>query len=100
GLLMFVVAIIISGVLMAHAEAGGRLAQAVGRRLAGDRGKEFVDLAGATIRSVARGILGVAMIQAVLAGLGFLAVGVPGAGLWALVALFLSVIQLGMLPIG
>jgi predicted PurR-regulated permease PerM len=100
GLLMFVVAIIISGALMAHAEAGGRLAQAVGRRLAGDRGKEFVDLAGATIRSVARGILGVAMIQAVLAGLGFLAVGVPGAGLWALVALFLSVIQLGMLPIG
>jgi hypothetical protein len=57
-------------------------------------------MAGATVRSVARGILGVAMIQAVLAGIGFLAVGVPGAGLWALVALFLSVIQLGMLPIG
>lgn len=100
GLLIFVVAIIISGVLMANAEAGGRFAQAVGRRLAGDRGREFIDVAGATIRSVARGILGVAMIQAVLAGIGFLAVGVPGAGLWALVTLFLSVIQLGMLPIG
>lgn len=99
GLLIFVVAIIIAGVLMANAEAGGRFAQAVGRRLAGDQGREFILVAGATVRSVARGILGVAMIQAVLAGIGFLAVGVPGAGLWALVALFLSVIQIGMLPI-
>ncbi len=100
GLLVFVVAIIISGVLMANAESGARFAQAVGRRLAGEQGREFIDMAGATVRSVARGILGVAMIQAVLAGIGFLAVGVPGAGLWALVTLFLSVIQLGMLPIG
>lgn len=100
GLLVFIVAIVISGVLMANAEAGARFAQAVGRRLAGDRGREFIEVAGATIRSVARGILGVAMIQAVLAGIGFLAVGVPGAGLWALVTLFLGVIQVGMLPIG
>ena len=39
----------------------------------------------ATIRSVTMGILGVAFIQAVLAGLGFLVVGLPGAGLWALI---------------
>lgn len=100
GLLIFLVAIIISAVLMSKADAGARFAQAVGRRLAGDRGQEFIDVAGATVRSVARGILGVAMIQAVLAGIGFLAVGVPGAGLWALVVMFLSIIQVGMLPIG
>jgi predicted PurR-regulated permease PerM len=100
GLLIFLVAIIISAVLMSNAEAGGRFAQSVGRRLAGDRGREFIDVAGATVRSVARGILGVAMIQALLAGIGFLAVGVPGAGLWALVVMFLSIIQVGMLPIG
>ena len=100
GLLIFLVAIIISAVLMSNAEAGGRFAQAVGRRLMGDRGPEFIDVAGATVRSVARGILGVAMIQAVLAGIGFLAVGVPGAGLWAMVVMFLSIIQVGMLPIG
>jgi hypothetical protein len=47
----------------------------------------------------ARGILGVAMIQAMLAGLGMLAAGVPAAGLWALVGLLLSTIQLGVLPI-
>ena len=47
------------------------------------------------MRSVARGILGVALIQSLLAGLGFLAVGVPGAGLLALVCLLLAVVQIG-----
>jgi predicted PurR-regulated permease PerM len=48
---------------------------------------------------VTRGILGVAVIQAILAGLGFLAAGVPAAGLWALIALILSVVQLGVFPV-
>ena len=52
---------------------------------------------GATIRSVTTGILGVAFIQSVLAGLGFLAVGLPGAGLWAVVFLIAAVLQVGML---
>ena len=50
-----------------------------------------------TIRSVARGIIGVALIQSILAGLGFLAVGLPAAGLLALVCLLLAIIQL---PVG
>lgn len=99
GILQFVLAIIINGVLLAQAAPGGRAAQAIGRRLAGDQGSEFVEVAEATVRSVARGILGVALIQSILAGIGFLVVGVPGAGLWALVALLLSVIQIGILPV-
>lgn len=95
GILIFLVAIIISGVLLAYSAAGTHMAQAIGRRLAGERGQEFVDVAGATIRSVATGILGVAIIQALLAGIGFLAVGLPGAGLWALLVLFLCIIQIG-----
>jgi predicted PurR-regulated permease PerM len=52
---------------------------------------------GATIRSVTTGILGVAFIQSVLAGIGFLVVGLPGAGLWAVVFLIAAVLQVGML---
>ena len=66
----------------------------MGTRLAGARGIELVDLAGATLRSVARGILGVALIQSLLAGAGFLAAGVPGAGLWVLLCLLLAIVQL------
>jgi predicted PurR-regulated permease PerM len=96
GILMFVVAIIIAGALLAHAQGGHRAAYAIATRLAGDRGADFADLAEATVRSVAQGILGVALIQSLLAGIGFLAVGLPGAGLWALLCLLLAVVQIGI----
>ena len=48
------------------------------------------------MRSVASGILGVALIQSLLAGLGFMVAGVPAAGFWALLCLLLSVAQLGI----
>jgi predicted PurR-regulated permease PerM len=99
GLLQFVFAIVIAGVLLAQGEASERAAVAIARRLAGARGVQFAQLAEATVRSVTRGILGVAFIQSILAGLGFLAVGVPAAGLWALLCLLLSVVQVGIFPV-
>jgi predicted PurR-regulated permease PerM len=94
GILKFVVSIIIAGVLLANAAGGGQAARAIAVRLAGERGTRIVEQAGATVRSVALGILGVALIQAFLASLGFLVVGLPGAGLWALLVLILAVVQL------
>ncbi len=94
-ILIFIVSIVISGFFLATAESGYRAAQAVFTRLAGDRGPEFAKLAETTVRSVARGILGVAFIQSLLAGIGFMAAGVPGAGFWAVLCLLLSVIQIG-----
>ena len=79
---------------MARAEDAGRLAHAIARRLAGEVGSDFIDLATATTRSVAQGVLGVALIQALLAGIGMLAVGVPAAGVWALLVLVLAIVQL------
>jgi predicted PurR-regulated permease PerM len=99
GILQFTAAIIIAGVLLPRAGAGHHAARAIATRLAGGRGTDFADLAEATVRSVTRGILGVALIQSLLAGLGFLAAGVPAAGLWALLCLFLSVVQIGIVII-
>lgn len=95
GVLTFFAAIIIAGVLMGNATSGQRAAHALFTRLIGERGEEIADLAESTVRSVATGILGVALIQSLLAGLGFLAVGIPGAGLLALICLFLAIIQVG-----
>ncbi|MDJ0865506.1 MAG: AI-2E family transporter [Myxococcota bacterium] len=89
--------LIVAGVLLANHETGGRVAASIARRLAGERGGHFASLAGDTVQSVAQGILGVAVIQSLLAGLGFVAIGVPGAGLWALIALLLCVVQVGLL---
>lgn len=96
GILQFVLAIVIAGVFLAHTASSHATALAIADRLAGSRGRELADLAEVTVRSVARGILGVSLLQAVAAGVGFLAVGIPGAGLWALLCLLLSVVQLGV----
>lgn len=98
-LLKFALSIAIAGVLLANSRGGSKAAHDVARRLVGPRGPELADLAGATTRSVAQGILGVALLQSFLAGLGFLAVGVPGAGLWALIGMLLCVVQVGLLPV-
>lgn len=95
GLLQFIVAVFIAAALLVNAAGGERVADDISTRLMGERGPVYADLARATIRSVAYGILGVALIQSILAGLGFLAVGLPGAGLLALICLLLIVVQIG-----
>jgi len=92
--LLFLLAILIAGLLMAKSEAAVSAMTKLATRLAGDEGTNLVDTAGATIRSVVQGVLGVAVIQSLAAGIGMLVVGVPGAGLWAGLILILAVIQL------
>ena len=94
GILKFLVSIIIAGVLLPNDAGGGQTARAIATRFAGEKGTMAVELAVATVRSVTLGILGVALIQMLMASLGFLLVGVPGAGLWALLVLIFAVVQL------
>ncbi len=102
-LLQFVVAIFIAAALLANATGGANVANDIATRLMGPRGPDYTALARTTIRSVTRGIVGIALIQSILAGLGFLAVGLPGAGLLALACLVLIVMQIGpslvMIPV-
>jgi len=93
-ILQLMIAIIIAGVLLAHASGGNNTVRKIAVRVTGPRGGELANLATATIRSVAQGVLGIALIQSILAGIGFLLVGVPGAGIWAVLVLFVAVIQL------
>lgn len=95
-LLEFVLAILIGGALLATAGRSGAGALAFAGRLGGAKGHHLADLAIATIRGVTRGILGVALIQSLLAGLGLLVAGVPTAGLLTVLMLVLCVVQLGV----
>ncbi len=94
GLLMFVVTIFIAGALLPNGERAATLADKAAFRIAGKRGPEMVELAASSVQSVTRGVLGVAVIQSLLAGLGMMVVGVPAAGLWTLLILILAVMQL------
>ncbi len=93
-LLLFVISIFIAGVLFTKAEASEKAAMSILSTLIGNRGEEFVGLSVSIIRSVVQGVLGVAAIQSLFGGIGIWAIGIPGAGLWALMILFFAIIQL------
>jgi predicted PurR-regulated permease PerM len=95
--LQFLLAILVAGALLAKSRDSIDVTRALFSRLFGNKGPEYEALVEATIRSVTTGILGVALIQSLLAGLSFLVVGLPGAGLWAMLFLFAAVLQVGVL---
>jgi predicted PurR-regulated permease PerM len=93
-LLLFLAAVILAGIFMAFGEPGARACEAIFQRIAGkERGEEFTQLSTATIRAVAQGVVGVALIQAILVGLCLLIAGVPWAGALAALVLVLGIAQ-------
>jgi len=91
---MFIISVAIAGALLATAEKGTTVMSRIVTRFAGDKGEEIVTLGTATIRGVMQGVIGVAVIQAVLAAFGMVLVGVPAAGLWAAMVMVVGIIQL------
>ncbi|MEM5370534.1 AI-2E family transporter [Paraburkholderia azotifigens] len=95
GLLVFFIALIVAGILMAHGEKGYRSAVMIASRISGpENGPQIADLCTSTIRAVAQGVVGIAFIQMLLIGVGFVVMGIPGAGLLALAVLLIGIMQL------
>lgn len=94
GVLQFILAIVIAGVLLAKKAPMSRFVNAFTHRLAPTHGQRYGVLAEQTVRGVATGVVGVAIIQSVLAGFGFVAAGVPGAPVIAAVCLLAGIAQL------
>jgi predicted PurR-regulated permease PerM len=92
--LLFLASFIIAGIIMAFGEAGARSTRSIFDRIVGiGRGEEFAKLSTATIRAVAQGVLGVALIQAIVVGLVMMIAGIPFTGVLALVVLVLGIAQ-------
>ena len=83
---------------MASATGAKSVVVAILTRLAGaKRGLELTNLSISTVKSVVTGILGIAVMQAILSGLGFIVMDIPVAGLLALVCLILAIVQIDIL---
>ncbi len=95
GMIKLIAAIVVSGFLFAPAPQLIAALRQFSRKLASGRGEHFVALAGATIRNVSRGVVGISMLQALLAGVGFSVAGIPGASLMTSAVLILGMIQVG-----
>jgi len=91
---IFMISLAIAAAILATYNRTAAATDRILRRFAGEKAPELRDLATATIRAVMLGVVGVAVIQSVLAAAGMIVVGVPLAGLWAVLVLVCAVIQL------
>jgi predicted PurR-regulated permease PerM len=95
GIIMFLAAIVVAGFLFSPAPMIAEAIKKFSRRLNPTRGEEFVEQAGATIRAVSRGVIGISVLQALLAGVGLMVAGIPQASLITCGVLVLGIIQIG-----
>jgi predicted PurR-regulated permease PerM len=95
GLLELLASIVIAGFLFPRGPQMVDALSSVLNRALNLRGRDLVDLVGATVRNVSRGVVGIALLQAFLAGVAFVSAGVPGASVLAFAALLLGVLQIG-----
>lgn len=96
-ILIFIFSIIIAGIFMVSGNGVKETFIAIFDRVAGDRGTEFTELSLSTVHSVVTGILGIALIQTMLAGLGFIVMDIPAAGVLAFVCLIMAIVQIDIL---
>jgi predicted PurR-regulated permease PerM len=95
GALKFLVSVILVGFLL---PTGPRFVAAIRTMMARvlpQRSEELVALAGATIRTVSQGVIGIAVVQSFLIGVGLKFAGFAHAGLIAFLVLVLSIVQIG-----
>jgi predicted PurR-regulated permease PerM len=87
--------VLVAFFLFRDGEAAAARLQHATLRVAGPDARYLLDVAGQTVNSVVYGILGTALAQGVLAGIGFWVAHVPGASLLGLATFFLSVVPVG-----
>jgi predicted PurR-regulated permease PerM len=98
-LVQFLLTVILAAAMYANGELATQRLVRFGQRLAGPSGENAVRLAGQTIRGVALGIVVTALAQTVFGSLGLVIAGVPFAGVLAAAMLFLSIAQIGVVPV-
>lgn len=91
-------AVLLTGLMLANGEVCALYLRRFVARVAGERAVEVVDVAGGTIRSVALGVVGTALVQALLVFLGYVIAGVPGGGILAALVFGFSLLQLPVVP--
>jgi len=97
GVLQFAASIIIAGIFLIFFEKGSESGRKIFQKVVGARGDEFLDISLHTIRNVTTGVLGVAVIQTTLMGIGLILAQVPLAAVWIVLILVMTIAQLPVL---
>ena len=95
GLLQLVLALFIGFFFWVNGDALGGTLTAIIRRIAGSYANRLLNVAGNTVRGTVYGILGTAIVQGILTGIGFYMAGVPSPVLFGGIAAFVAVLPVG-----
>lgn len=95
GVVDIAVSVFLAFFFFLHGESLATRLQVALEHVAGTRGAHLLGIARGTVTGVIYGVLGTALAQGVLAAIGFLIAGVPGAVLLGVATFFLSVVPVG-----
>lgn len=90
-----VLAVLIAGVFYSMGERAAYLTERLVQRIGGDSALEATHIAANTVRGVSLGVIGTALIQAILSGIGFALAGISGAAILGLLCFLFAVMQIG-----
>jgi len=94
GILEFALSILLAGIFLVYFKRASRSGVAIFEKVAGDRGEEFMEVSLHTIRNVATGVLGVAIIQTTLMGIGLILADIKLAAVWIIILLIMTIAQI------
>ena len=89
GVIQIMVSFIIAAIMLVFGGVGETLRKFF-VKLAGKRGDEFTNVTIKTVSNVVKGVIGVALIVAILEGVLFMLSGVPYAGIWTLLVFIIG----------
>ena len=90
-----ILAVLMSGLLYSYGEKGSQFTLRFARKVGGTSAVKAVETAAETVRAVSMGVIGTALIQAILSGIGFALAGVGAAPVLGLLCFFTAVLQIG-----
>jgi len=97
GIVQFAASIIIAGIFLIFFKKGSESGTRIFKKVLGEKGHEYLEVSLKTIRNVASGVLGVAIIQTTLMGVGLILAHIPLAAVWIVLILVMTIAQLPVL---
>ena len=90
-----VLAVVMAGLLYSYGEQATAMAEKLAQRIGGSSALKATRTAADTVRGVSLGVIGTALIQAILSGIGFAMAGISAATILGLVCFLAAVMQIG-----
>lgn len=97
--LFLFLSILLSGIFLAYHKELLHVSQSFLVKIAGQEASKILYITQTTILKVVKGVLGVAVIQTILMSIILFLFGIKGAGLWSMLFLISTVLQVGVIPV-